>query len=210
MSSSKASAKRRAKGAESLRSEKKRRIEDDLEDDPDLSSDIKGIMMALQSIKEKTKKEEQQKSEETISSVTSDIRSMLEVVKTKIEKERQTFLKALSKSAKECESTLKNEYSKFQAAYERFSKDKAAHLQTAKDVFSKYEEEKEKLFHRYDQQRKKEKAALSEIEKTCADKIANAEETLKKKKQDNKNFSFLRKSLGSIFEGSDDDFDHDD
>lgn len=29
-------------------------------------SDIKGIMMALQNIKEKTKREEQQKSEETI------------------------------------------------------------------------------------------------------------------------------------------------
>lgn len=75
------------------------------------------------------------------------------------------------------------------------------------DIFSKYEEEKEKSFLRYEQQSenpyflnilifmllpsvliivfsgKKDKVTLSELVKTCADKIAIAEGILKKKKQ---------------------------
>ncbi|XP_038987394.1 uncharacterized protein LOC120112354 [Phoenix dactylifera] len=75
------------------------------------------------------------------------------------------------------------------------------------ELFSKYEDEKDKLYVRYEQQRKKEKANPSELEKACVLKIARAEESLKKKKQDDKSFSILRKSLGSFLEGaSDDDF----
>nr|GMC89315.1 sn1-specific diacylglycerol lipase alpha-like [Ipomoea batatas] len=39
-----------------------------------------------------------------------------------------------------------SENAKFQAIYEKFSKEKATHLQTLKDALNKYEEEKEKLF----------------------------------------------------------------
>ncbi|KAL1831717.1 hypothetical protein ACET3Z_001368 [Daucus carota] len=57
---------------------------------------------------------------------------------------------------------------------------------TRHDTFSKYEEEKEKLFIRYEQQRKrrkKEKSLIPEQEKACANRIAELEESLKKKKQ---------------------------
>ncbi|KAI5348750.1 hypothetical protein L3X38_001637 [Prunus dulcis] len=38
----------------------------------------------------------------------------------------------------------------------------------------------------------------SDDEKACTDKIAKLEESLKKKKQDDRTFSFLRKTLGSF------------
>nr|GMD08047.1 DNA ligase 1 [Ipomoea batatas] len=46
---------------------------------------------------------------------------------------------------------MKNESAKFQPIYEKFSKEKATHLHTLKDAVNKYEEEKEKLFTRYEQ-----------------------------------------------------------
>ncbi|KAJ0969548.1 hypothetical protein J5N97_022425 [Dioscorea zingiberensis] len=215
MSSSvlKGSAKRRVKDPETLKSEKKRREDDegfnpvpDLDLDLDLSSDIKGIISALQQIREKAQKDDRKKNEETIGSVALDIRSMLDDAKSRIEKERHTFLKSLLKSSKECENSLKRELAKFQGDHEKFCKEKAAHLQTLKEIFSKYEDEKENLFARYEQQRKKEKSTLSELDKKCAQKIASAEESLKKKKQDDKSFSILRKTLGSFLDnGSDDD-----
>ncbi|KAJ6292535.1 hypothetical protein OIU78_024670 [Salix suchowensis] len=79
------------------------------------------------------------------------------------------------------------------------------------DTVSKFEEDKERLCMRYEQMRKKEKSMMSEHEKTCADKIAKLEESLKKKKQEDKTFSILRKSLGSFLEdASDEDFLPDD
>ncbi|XP_038976081.1 uncharacterized protein LOC103704434 [Phoenix dactylifera] len=208
MSAAKVSGKRRGSGSESLRSKKKNELEDvDFDQDLDLSSDIKEILTALQQIREKAQKDGQKKNEETIGSVASEIRSIIDDEKMKIEKDRHGILKALSKISKECESSLKNEYAKFQAAYENFCKEKVAHMQNLKELFSKYEDEKDKLYARYEQQRKKEKANLSELEKACAQKIARAEESLKRKKQDDKSFSILRKSLGSFLEGaSDDDF----
>ncbi|CAA0817915.1 Unknown protein [Striga hermonthica] len=75
------------------------------------------------------------------------------------------------------------------------------------DTVAKYEEEKEMLFARYEKLRKKEKSMLSEHEKATAEKIAQLEESLKKKKQDDKTFSILRKSLGSFLgNASDEDF----
>ncbi|KAL6006313.1 Serine--glyoxylate aminotransferase [Asimina triloba] len=69
----------------------------------------------------------------------------------------------------------------------------------------------QKLVVRYQHQRKKEKTMLSEAEKASTNKIAAAEELLKKKKQDSKSFSILRKSLGSFLDcGSDEDFPPDD
>ncbi|PNY00275.1 hypothetical protein L195_g023551, partial [Trifolium pratense] len=76
---------------------------------------------------------------------------------------------------------------------------------------SKYEEEKEKLFMKYEQLRKKEKSMMSEQEKACNDKITQLEGSLKKKKKDDKTFSILRKTLGSFLEGaSDEEFPPDD
>ncbi|XP_020700230.1 uncharacterized protein LOC110112375 isoform X2 [Dendrobium catenatum] len=205
MSAIDGSVKRTGKDGESLRSDKKRRAVDEFDDDLDLSSDIKGIISALQQIRDKAQKDGQKKNEETIMSVASEIKSMIDDAKSKFEKERQSFLKALAKSSKEYESSLKSEYNKFQAAYQKFSNEKASHLQIFKDIFSKYELDKEKLISRYEQMRKKEKAALSELEKAFTNKIARSEEALKKKKQDDKSFSFLRKSLGSFLEVASDD-----
>ncbi|KAK9706702.1 hypothetical protein RND81_07G145800 [Saponaria officinalis] len=216
MSGIRESAKKRA-DAESLLSSDKRVKHNTLAEDDDeffdknISSEIKGIVSALQLIKEKAHKDGLKKKEETISSVATEIRSMFQELKTKIEKDRQTFAKALSKSSKECENALKEETGKFEGIYEKFSKEKATHLQALKDTISKYEEEKERLFTRYEQLRKKEKNVLQEKEKTCAEKIAELEESLKKKKKDDVTFSLLRKTLGSFFDpASDEDFPQDD
>ncbi|KAH7838090.1 hypothetical protein Vadar_021949 [Vaccinium darrowii] len=211
MSTAKSSGKKRVSESENLKTEKLKRVDVEDDFDLDLSSDIKGIMSALKQIREKARKDGLKKNEETISSVASEIKSMNEELKNKFEKERQSLAKALSKSSKECENLLKNESDKFKAVYEKICKEKAAHLQAFKDSISKYEEEKQRLFMRYEQQRKKEKSMIYEHEKACANKIAELEESLKKKKQDDKTFSILRKTLGSFLEnGSDDDFPQDD
>ncbi|KAG2687581.1 hypothetical protein I3843_09G059400 [Carya illinoinensis] len=159
--------------------------------DLDFSNDIKGIVSALHQIREKAQKDGQKKNEETISSVASEIKSTIDELKSKIEKDRQSFAKALSKSSKECESCLKNETAKFQSLYEKFFKEKATHLQALKG--------------------KRERTMISEQEKSCAAKIAQLEESLKKKKQDDKTFSILRKTLGSFLDdASDEDFPPDD
>ncbi|KAL6206581.1 hypothetical protein ACLB2K_023829 [Fragaria x ananassa] len=172
----------------------------DLDLDIDLSSDIKGIMSALQQIREKAHKDGLKKNEETISSVAAEVRSVIDELKSKVEKDRQSFAKSLSKSSKECENCLKIETTKFQAVYEKFCKDQVNHLQTLKGIISNFEEEKERLFTRYEQLRKRERTMISEHEKACTDKISKLEESLKKKKQDNKTFSVLRKTLGSFLD----------
>ncbi|XP_039065160.1 uncharacterized protein LOC120210501 [Hibiscus syriacus] len=204
MSTSKTRTKKR--GSESLlgKSDQKTGFVDDF--DPDLSSELKGIMSALQLIKEKAHKDGRKKNEETISSVAAEIRSKLDDLKSKLEKERQTFAKALTKSSKECENCLKNETAKFQEVYEKFCKEKTIHLQALNDTISRFKEDKERLFVRYEQLRKKEKSLISEQETFCADKIAQLEQSLKKKKQDDRTFSILRKTLGSFLDnGSDED-----
>ncbi|CAL9015471.1 unnamed protein product [Prunus brigantina] len=197
-------------------SNKKRRTEpqlaksDHLDLDLDLSNDIKGIMSALHQIREKAHKDGLKKNEETISSVAAEVRSVIDELKSKVEKDRQSFAKSLSKSSKECENCLKTETAKFEALYEKFCKDQANHLQALKgSIISNYEEEKERLCTRYEQLRKKERSLISEHEKACTDKIAKLEESLKKKKQDDRTFSVLRKTLGSFLE-SDEDIPADD
>lgn len=196
-------------------SNKKRRTEpqlaksDHLDLDLDLSNDIKGIMSALHQIREKAHKDGLKKNEETISSVAAEVRSVIDELKSKLEKDRQSFAKSLSKSSKECENCLKTETAKFQALYEKFCKDQANHLQALKGIISNYEEEKERLCTIYEQLRKKERSLISEHEKACTDQIAKLEESLKKKKQDDRTFSVLRKTLGSFLE-SDEDIPADD
>ncbi|CAN1129547.1 hypothetical protein LINPERPRIM_LOCUS17500 [Linum perenne] len=212
MSGRKASSRKRAADATAAKSNpppSKFRMDEDF--DPDLSSDLKGIMSALHQIREKTEKDGQKKKEETISSVASEIRSMLSDLKTKIEKDRQNFGKALQKNSKECENYLKSESTKIQDIYEKFAKEKAAHMQCLQETMTKFEEDKERLMMRYEQLKKKEKNMLAEHEKTCEEKIAKLEESLKKKKQDDKTFSILRKTLGTFLDdASDDDFPPDD
>ncbi|RAL39411.1 unnamed protein product [Cuscuta campestris] len=208
MSAAKSSAKKRVLEPEQPKSEVRKRVILEEDFDADLSEDISVLMTALKQIKEKAHKDDRKKNEETISSGFSEIRANIEDVKSKFEKERQNFTKALSKSSKECENLLKNESAKFQAIYEKFIKDKTTHLQTLKDSVSKFEEEKLRLFTRYEQQRKKEKNMLSELEKDTSKRLAEIEESLKKKKkQDDKTFSTLRKKLGSFLDNaSDEDF----
>ncbi|XP_016499999.1 uncharacterized protein LOC107818484 [Nicotiana tabacum] len=212
MSASKSSARKRVSETEIPKSESKRRVgavEDEF--DAEISDDIKGIMTALKQIREKAQQDGLKKKEETISSVTSEVKSKIDELKLKLEKDRQSFAKALSKSSKECENLLKTETAKFQSIYEKFNKEKATHLQSLKDTISKYEEEKERLFMRYEQLRKKEKSMISELEQDSKKRITELEESLKKKKQDDKAFSFLRKTLGSFLDNaSDEDFPPDD
>ncbi|XP_050371782.1 uncharacterized protein LOC126789624 [Argentina anserina] len=179
--------------------------------DLDLSSDIKGIMSALQQIREKAHKDGLKKNEETISSVSAEVRSAIDELKTKVEKDRQSFAKSLSKSSKECENCLKTETTKLQGSSEPFTDPESYLLamitydRLDEDLFllsiiSSFEEEKERLFTRYEQLRKRERTMIQEHEKACTDKISKLEESLKKKKQDNKTFSVLRKTLGSFLD----------
>ncbi|GFZ03058.1 hypothetical protein Acr_15g0016660 [Actinidia rufa] len=144
MSAAKSSVKKRVSESETLKSEKVKRVTVEDEFDLDLSNDIKGIMSALQQIRAKAQKDGQKKNEETISSVASEIKSKLDELRNKFEKEsrfnskfmfsivRQSLAKALSKSSKECENLLKNETAKYQALHEKFCKEKAAHLHALK------------------------------------------------------------------------------
>ncbi|KAB2097527.1 hypothetical protein ES319_A01G176400v1 [Gossypium barbadense] len=87
---SKSKARNKKRGSESLlrKSDPKTRLIDDFDPDTDLSNDLKGIMSALRLIKEKAQKDGKKKNEETISSVAAEIRSKLDDLKSKFEKER--------------------------------------------------------------------------------------------------------------------------
>ncbi|KAL0897081.1 hypothetical protein Bca101_081042 [Brassica carinata] len=213
MSSTRKSTKR-ARPEPALQSLKKQapnaKLNDDL--DLDVSSDLKGIMSALQQIREKAHEDGRKKKEESISSVSTEVKSKIDELKSKLEKERQNFAKALTKSSKECESILKAETAKFEELHHKFMKEKADYLQGLKDTISKSEEDKERLYMRYEQQRKKEKTMMSDLEKFCAEKLAQLEESLKTKKRGDKTFSILRKTLGSFLENeaSDEEFPPDD
>ncbi|CAI9756484.1 unnamed protein product [Fraxinus pennsylvanica] len=74
----------------------------------------------------------------------------------------------------QCESSLKNETSKFQAVHHSFCKLKS--------------------FTSAGFERRKEKIMLSEHEKQNAAKIAKLDESMKKTKKDDKTFSILRDS----------------
>ncbi|KAJ0240119.1 DNA ligase-like protein [Hirschfeldia incana] len=183
-------------------------LQDDLEEDLDVSSDLKGIMSALQQIREKAHVDGRKKKEESISSVSTEVKSKIDELKSKLEKERQNFAKALSKSSKECERILKDEAAKFEELHRKFMKETADHLQGLKDTIFKFEEDKERLCMRYEQLRKKERTMKLEQERFCTEKLAQLKEYLKRKKRDDRTFSILRKALGSFLENeaSDEEF----
>ncbi|KAH0930276.1 hypothetical protein HID58_016003 [Brassica napus] len=162
------------------------KLSDDL--DLDVSSDLKGIMSALQQIREKAQEDGRKKKEESISSVSTEVKLKIDELKSKLEKERQNFAKALTKSSKECESLLKDESAKFEELHHKFMKEKSDRLQCLKDIVSKFEEDKERLYMRYEQQRKKDKTMISDQEKFCAEKLAQLEESLKTKKRPSSTF----------------------
>ncbi|OQU88779.1 hypothetical protein SORBI_3002G095200 [Sorghum bicolor] len=169
----------------------------DSDSDGDLVSDLREIVCLLRLIKGGANKDGQKICEQIVVSVAADIQTMLEETQLKFEEERQNLLKVLSNASKECESSLNEEYGKFQETYDTFCKEKDAHMQTFRDLFSKVEVEKKKLLEKYEHYRKAETNTLSELDKTFSEK-------------DDKSFIIFRKSIGSSLEcGSDDDFDLD-
>ncbi|XP_062188078.1 uncharacterized protein LOC133891380 isoform X2 [Phragmites australis] len=178
----------------------------DSDSEGDLVSDLREIVCLLRLIKGGANKDCQKMCEQIIASVAADIQTMLEETQLKFEEERQNLLKVLSNTSKECESSLNKEYSKFQETYEMFCREKDAHLQTFRELFSKVEVEK-KLLEQYEHHKKAETATLSELDKTFSEKITYVEQSVRRMKQDNKSFIIFRKSIGSFLEcGSDDDF----
>ncbi|PNX91550.1 hypothetical protein L195_g047681 [Trifolium pratense] len=87
MSAIKSGSKKRESELERTKSNKKKQ-NFDLDLDFDLSDDLKGIVSALHLIRDKAQKDGQKKNEETISSVASEIKSTIEGLRTKFEKER--------------------------------------------------------------------------------------------------------------------------
>ncbi|KAJ1288776.1 hypothetical protein BS78_02G114100 [Paspalum vaginatum] len=180
-------------------------------DDGGLVSDLREIVCLLRLIKGGANKDGQKMCEQIVASVAADIQTMLEETRLKFEEERQSLLKVLSNTSNECESSLNEEYSKFQETYEIFCREKDAHMQTFRDLFSEVEFEKKKLLEQYEHHKKVETTTLSELDKTFSEKITCAEQSVRRVKQDVKSFIIFRKSIGSFLEcGSDDDFELDD
>ncbi|KAK3124804.1 hypothetical protein QOZ80_7BG0593510 [Eleusine coracana subsp. coracana] len=184
----------------------------DSESEGYMVSDLREIVSLLRLIKGGGNKDDQKMCQQIIASVAEDIQTMLEETQMKFEKERQNLLKVLTNTSKEqCESSLNEEYSKFQETYEMFCREKDAHMQTFRGLFSQVEVEKKKLLQQYDHHKKAETTTLSELDKTFTEKIASAERSVRRMKRDDKSFIIFRKSIGSFLEcASDDDFDLDD
>ncbi|PUZ68957.1 hypothetical protein GQ55_2G070000 [Panicum hallii var. hallii] len=179
--------------------------------DGGLVSDLREIVCLLRLIKGGANSDGQKMCQQIIASVAADIQTMLEETQLKFEMERHNLLKVLSNTSKECENSLNEEYSKFQETYDMFCREKDAHMQTFRDLFSEVEVEEEKLLEQYEHHKKTETTMLSELDKTFSEKIAYAEQSVRRTKKDDKSFIIFRKSIGSFLEcGSDDDFDLDD
>lgn len=183
----------------------------DSDSDGDLVSDLREIVCLLRLIKGGANKDGQKICEQVIASVAADIQTMLEETQLKFEEERHNLLKVLSNTSKEqCESSLNEEYSKFQETYDTFCKEKDAHMQTFRDLLSKVEVEKKKLLEKYEHHMKEETNTLSELDETISEKVTHAEHSVRRVNQDGKSFIVFRKSTGLFLDcGSDDDFDLD-
>ncbi|KAF2601385.1 hypothetical protein F2Q70_00025173 [Brassica cretica] len=81
-------------------------------------------------------------------SVSTEAKSKIDELKSKLDKERQNFAKA---HLQRCESLLKDEAAKFEQIHHKFMKEKADHLEGLKVTVSKFEENKERLYMRYEQ-----------------------------------------------------------
>ncbi|PWZ12331.1 hypothetical protein Zm00014a_011894 [Zea mays] len=183
----------------------------DSDSEGDLVSDLREIVCLLRLIKGGADKDGQKICEQVIASVAADIQTMLEETQLKFEEERQNLLKVLSNTSKEqCETSLNEEYSKFQETYDTFCKEKDAHMQTFRDLLSKVEVEKKKLLEKYEHHMKQETNTLSELDETISEKVTHAEHSVRRVNQDGKSFIVFRKSTGLFLDcGSDDDFDLD-
>ncbi|CAL1372768.1 unnamed protein product [Linum trigynum] len=126
---------------------------------------------------------------------------------TSIEKNRQSFVKAIQKSSKECENYVKSESAKIQDTLAKFAKEKAARMQSLQDTLSRFEEDQEKLVMRYEQLKKKGKSMLAEHGKAGEEMIAKLQESLNK--MEDVAFSSIRKTL-FLDNASDEDFPLDD
>lgn len=186
----------------SLASKRKRNDDDDF--GLEFSEDIKAMMKAeLLQVNENMQKIYGQKNKEkAISSVYSDIEASIDKLKSKIEKKRQSFDKALSTSKEEFENLLNSVAAKFDALWE-------AHVNALQATISNYEKEKEKLLRQHEEQREQENIWIAEQQKECDNIIVELEESLKK--EDGKLFRLLRNTVDSILKPeSDDDFQEDD
>ncbi|BFI23256.1 hypothetical protein MPTK2_1g00350 [Marchantia polymorpha subsp. ruderalis] len=172
---------------------------------PELKSDIDNILAALQQVQQRTISDGQKKSEELLDSTAGEIMSMIQQAKENMETERETLSKQTSKLCKEYDAALKAEATKYKAAYAAFCEAKDSHLQAYEDIFAKFEDCKEQLLSKFDQLRKKEKGAYANLQQICTQKFDQAEQSIKKMKQEERSFQMLKKSLGTILVGSSDD-----
>ncbi|KAL5657346.1 hypothetical protein ACJX0J_030509, partial [Zea mays] len=146
--------------------------------------DLREIVCLLRLIKGGANKDGQKICEQVIASVAADIQTMLEETQLKFEEERQNSLKVLSNTSKEqCESSLNEEYSKFQETYDTFCKEKDAHMQTFRDLLSKVEVEKKKLLEKYEHHMEEETNTLSELDETISEKVTHAEHSVRRVNQ---------------------------
>ncbi|KAK2644061.1 hypothetical protein Ddye_019256 [Dipteronia dyeriana] len=153
MSTSKSISRKRGSDSSLNKSDSKKRVVDDF--DTGFSSDFKDIMSALQQIKEKAHKDGQKKIEEMISSdfkivcggnVASEIRSKIDLLNSKLVKDRQDFAKAYSENLTECGNFLEHENAKIKEVYEKFYKEKGVNFESLLNhgVFDNFSEYKDK------------------------------------------------------------------
>ncbi|KAG2632476.1 hypothetical protein PVAP13_2NG111300 [Panicum virgatum] len=167
----------------------------DSDSDGGLVSDLKEIVCLLRLIKGGANRDGQRMCEQIIASVAAEIQTMLEETQLKFEMERQNLLKVLSNTSKECENSLNEEYSKLQETYDMFCREKDAHMQTFRDLFSEVEVEKKKLLEQYEHHKKTETTMLSELDKTFSEKVTYAEQSVRRMKKDDKSFIILRRMM---------------
>ncbi|XP_039161819.1 uncharacterized protein LOC104422609 isoform X2 [Eucalyptus grandis] len=93
------------------------------------------------------------------------------------------------------ESSFRNANVKFHELNEKLCEDKASHqqarLQALDDIFSKFEEAKERFIMQYDQISKKEKSMISAL----ADKVAKLDKSLKIEEEIEEEFKTLMRTL---------------
>lgn len=132
--------------------------------------------------------------EKTILSLMSQIKSMFDELKSEHEKDSQFLVELLQQSFGP-ESSVGIADVKFHELNEKLCEDKASHqqarLQALDDIFSKFEEAKERFIMQYDQISKKEKSMISAL----ADKVAKLDKSLKIEEEIEGEFKTLMQTL---------------